>query len=185
MKPLDAAGQGVAKFVGAHAETRAGQGRIVDVGFYHRAFGVDAQPGRHMRIHFQPWQKTLGLAYGVESEMRAAGHVCVDGGVGIRRTVCVSRRAKKLASELQFVERTGREGPAVLAEDAEGAPQGIGFERHDYFYAGAMLDVGDEVEIAADAVFIHHIKRCRQILCRHYIYVRNTSLRLVIFISGT
>ena len=104
---------GLAYHVGRYSEPRAGQGRVVDIGLYHRALGIDSQSGTHSGGRCAR-AVALKLAQGVERDVVGTGYEAVYGGVGVDGAIAVGLAVEVFVAKLQLVERGGCEAEAVI-----------------------------------------------------------------------
>ena len=107
--------------------------------------------------------KAVELVNRVKRDVRAAGHELLDGLVGVGRTVSVCQATKFIIGQQHLVDRAGRRADAILTEDGERAPQGIGLESHDNLYPSLATHPRDEIQIAPQLLLVDYVIRGLQV----------------------
>ena len=158
VQPLDARGQSVGQLVGGDAHARSGGAGVVERRAYLGIFGVDAQAaGDPCAVGFDHRAEARVLGEGVEGDVAAAAEQLGEVGLGVGRRIGVGGGAHLVEDEAGLPDGAGRGAWDVFADDGEDVPQGGGFQGEDDLYAGALLDLTDKREVAAEQGFFNDV----------------------------
>ena len=95
--------------------------------------------------------------YRIKCDVRTAGNKLMYGVIGVNRAIGMCSAMKFFVSKPHLVERTCCGANTVFSKNAKCAPQGIGFECHNYFSATLLHHIGDEIEIFAEFVLVDDV----------------------------
>ena len=158
MEALDVGGQLIGQLLGTDAEAGARRAGIVeerlDLGVARIDAQAEAQAGMG-REHGAVVARVLGE--GVEGDV---GREARDLGglvVGESGREGVDRRAKVLVAQAGLVERGGRRGVDILAEDGERLPQRKGLEGQNDLNISLVGHTLDKGKIAAQTGLLQHV----------------------------
>ena len=158
VQPLDARRQSVGQLVGGDAHARSGGAGVVERRADLGIFGVDAQAARDpCAVGLDHRAEALVLREGVEGDVAAAAEQLGEVGLGVGRRIGVGGGAHLVEDEARLPNGAGRGARDVFADDGEDVPQGGGFQGKDDLHAGALFDLTDEREVAAEQGFLDDV----------------------------
>ena len=160
MESVDSLRQRCGQFVVGHAKPCSGSARVIQVGSHLTILRIHSQSETDIRSHL-PCSIciTLKLRERVEGDMAGATGDLVDLVIGVSRRESMRPGPELLESEAGLIERAGRRGLDILAEDGEGSPQGIGFESQDNLHVRLSGHVGYESKVVSKQRLLQNINR--------------------------
>ena len=141
-----------------HAEAGVLAAGIVNVGLDCRKFRVHTDAGAHA-VGERLVLETLPLRKAVECDVVSSIEDFVDFVVFVNGRKDVDFLVHLFAREAGFVKARGGGTGEVFANERERTPETVTLECADDFYAGLVLDIGEDFHVAAETCFVKYETR--------------------------